>query len=340
MKIGLMLPYAGPASIWRPGSEACAYLALDENTRPGQRSELYIADCGSTPQKAADAARYLMEDREVDVVVGMQLSHQRIAAAAVLQNRLPYIYTPQYEGWSCGPGVIPVGLRDAEVLAPGIDMLRKRAGVRRWSFVGNDYLWPQQSCKTAVPLIAASGGTLVHKHFRPFDDEDFGPLIKEIANSSAEAVIVGLLGQESVRFHRAFAEAGLADYVHRFCMVLDETLLWALEEWQTRNLFACQTFYCEHADMFRDGMVSRYRSLFGETRPPVTSVSLGIYDGVRLALALGHERSKDLSLLSHGFSRETALRMLGLADASSGRQHPRVAAADGYTFNENMPFPQ
>ncbi|MEM9309503.1 MAG: ABC transporter substrate-binding protein [Pseudomonadota bacterium] len=341
MKIGVMLPYAGPASIWRTGSETCAQLALAANEGRAPRASLYFVDCGATPQATADAAQHLLEDSDVDIVVGMQLSHQREVAADVFKGNLPYIYTPQYEGADCGPGVIPIGLEDDEVLGPGIEKIGHMFGVERWSFVGNDYLWPLKGVNVAHRHVARCGGQLVHTHFRPFDDENFEPLIAEILTSDAQAVIVGLLGEESVRFHRAFAAYGLADRIPRFSLALDETLLWALEVEQTANLFACQTYYLNHHSNARADVVARHRKLFGDTAPPLTSMSLGVYDGVSLALRLGQVAQspsrKSLSdFVSQGLDRSKALSLLGLADPKTSRQRPRVAAAHAFAFHEML----
>ncbi|MEM8728993.1 MAG: ABC transporter substrate-binding protein [Pseudomonadota bacterium] len=334
-----MLPYAGPASIWRPGSEACAYLALDEWAELGKKTSFYFVDCGVTPAATEQAARHLIEESDVDIVVGMQLSHQREVAAAQFDGKLPYIYTPQYEGADCGPGVIPIGLQDDEVLGPGVATISGMFDVKKWSFIGNDYLWPLHGAHVARGYVERAGGQLVHTHFRPFHDENFEPLLREVETSGAEAVIVGLLGEESVRFHRAFADFGLAERIPRFCLALDETLLWALEDEQTSNLFACQTYYLSHAGSQRASLVSRHRKLFGDTAPPLTSVSLGFYDGVSLALRLSQlasssDRQSLADLVTRNLDRKKALQLLGLADPVTGRQHPRVALAREFAFHE------
>lgn len=339
MKIGVMLPYAGPASIWRTGSETCAYLALAASAGRGPRASLYFVDCGATLDATAATARHLLEDSDVDIVVGMQLSHQREVAAEVFKGKLPYIYTPQYEGADCGPGVIPIGLQDDEVLGPGIEKIGRMFNASRWSFIGNNYLWPLKGVSVAHRHVARCGGQLVHTHFRPFDDEDFGPLLAEILASDAQAVIVGLLGEESVRFHRAFAAYGLAERIPRFSLALDETLLWALEIEQTTNLFACQTYYLNHRSSARADVVARHRKLFGDSAPPLTSVSLGIYDGVSLALRLGRvaqctNRQSLSNFVAQRLDRAKALSLLGLSDPKTGLQHPRVAAARAFTFHE------
>ncbi|MEL6520348.1 MAG: ABC transporter substrate-binding protein [Pseudomonadota bacterium] len=336
MKLGLMLPYAGPASIWRAGSETCAMLALEECAQIGRKTQLFLADCGSTPAEADAAARYLAYDCGVDIVVGMQLSHQRIAVAKAFQGSVPYIFTPQYEGVDCGSCVVPIGLKDEEVLRPGIEYFTTRLGIKRWSFVGNDYLWPLQGCRVATWHISRVGAKLVHKDFRPFG-QNFETLVSEIERSKAQAVIVGLLGQESVRFHRAFAQAGLAKRIYRFCLALDETLLWALEDWEAENIYACQPFYQGEVASFRDDLVARHRSTFGGSSPPVTSVNVGLYDGVRLALQVANyarapSRSDIVDFVRDTLTRPKALSLLGLADPATGRQFPRIAAARDNTF--------
>ncbi|MEJ8570291.1 ABC transporter substrate-binding protein [Microbaculum marinum] len=345
MRIGLLQPYSGPCAIWRIGGQACAALGACEpvagRVEDDTPVELVPADCGYTLESATEAALYLRDVENVDLVVGMQPSHQRNAVSRALGGQVAYIYTPEYEGGWCGPGAIPIGVSGWEVLGPGVNWLHEKRKVRRWFFVGNDYLWPRAAHAAAVASIHASGAQLVGTSFLPFGTQTYDRLFREIRACRADGVIVVLLGEESVRFHRAFGEVGLARRIARFCLACDETLLWALDAGAAQNLYACQPYFWGVPSPERDSMIDRYKSAFGPAQPPVTSLTIGIYDGVRLARALGRvaerpDRASIARLVRNGFDRNSALRLLGFPAHGAGGYRLTLAVSDGHTFRPRL----
>ncbi|MEM7522191.1 MAG: ABC transporter substrate-binding protein [Pseudomonadota bacterium] len=336
MRIGLLLPHSGPAGLWRVGGQACARLAAEEGAG-GEPVDLIQMDCGETPETAAAAATALRDDHGVDVVVGMQPSHQRNAITRALSGEVGYIYTPQYEGGWCGPGALPLGVTDAEAMAPSIAWLARRQAVSRWFFVGNDYLWPRAAHGVAAATVRAAGGVMAGAAMIPFGQCDYDILFSRIKRSRADAVAVVLLGEEGVRFHRAFAAAGLARRAARFCLGCDETLLWALTGAEAEGLYACQPYFAGADDPSRDAMLDSYEGLFAGASPPVTSLTLGVYDGVRLARALcagarGARRRSIAKRLQSGFDRRAALAKLNLPATHNGSPRLHIGEADGAAF--------
>lgn len=335
MRIGLLLPHSGPAGVWRLGGQACAALAAGDET-DGPAVELISLDCGETPESAAKAAYALRERHGVQIVVGMQPSHQRNAITRTLAGDVAYVYTPQYEGGWCGPSAIPLGVTDAEAAAPSIEWLARRRGVSRWFYIGNDYLWPRAAYSVVAGAVEAVGGSIVGSGFVPFGDSDYDVALSRIHSSRADGVVVVLLGDESVRFHRAFAAANLPRQAVRFCLGCDETLLWALEGAQAEGLYACQPYFTTATDAGREGMLHAYSALYGDARPPVTSMTMGLYDGVRLARAIGRagggDRATMAALVRGGFDRAAAFSMLKVSAAADMETPLWIGEADGLSF--------
>jgi len=341
MRIGLLQQHDGPCAIWRVGGQACATLgAIDPvagQDHDGGPVELVAADCGYTLQSAADAALRLRDTENVDVIVGMQPSDQRNAVTRALGGQVPYIYTPEYEGGWCGPAALPIGMSGWDVLSIGIDWLLTKRSVRRWFFVGNDYVWPRSAHAAAQAHVHKSGGKFVGSAFLRFGSYNYDRLFEEIVAAHADGVIVVLLGEETVRFHRAFGHAGLSRRIARFSLACEETLLWALDENAAQNLYACQPYFLGAPSPEREDMIDRYASLYGSAQPPVTSMTLGMYDGVRLARLLGRsaerpERAAILKMIRNGFDRHAALHALGLSGSDTGDYRLTLAVSDGHTF--------
>lgn len=339
MRVGLLSARSGPSALWRLGYEACGELAAAEiNAAGGVKGaelELIHADGGATPEDAETAARRLAG--KVDVLVGIQPSHQRNAVRRGLAGTAPYIYTPQYEGGWCGPSVTPLGVTDDEVLEPGIRFLAERFGARRFFFLGNDYVWPKVAFGEASNFVRAVGGAMSGVRLLPFGLEDYQGVFDAIRGARTDAVVAVLLGDEAVRFHRAFAEAGLARRIPRLSLACDETLLWAAGPENVENLFAGQSFFWNGPVGDRERVVDRYWAVYGRSRPPLNAMSLGAYDGVKLAAALAGAFDEThgpalVRRMGPRFGRREAMRLLGMREHDDGRPRVLLGEADGAEF--------
>ena len=331
-RVGLLLPRSGPAALWRLGVEAGARLAAETLTESGEAAgrpvEILEADAGATPEAAAAAARRLATEG-AEAVVGMQLSHQRNAVARALGGRAPYVFIPHYEGGWCGPGVTPLGLGDAEALGPALAWFAARAGVRRLFFVGNDYVWPRAAHGATREAAEAAGLAFAGAALLPVGFDDPAPLTARIAAARPDLVVTVLIGEDAVRFHRAFAAAGLPAVAARLALGFDETLLWAVGPRAADGLFTVQPFVIGAEPGPREALLARYAARFGDRRPPVAANTLACHDGVRLAAALVRRALP-------GVSRAGALDLLGAPDRRRDRPPAILAEADGTRFRPRL----
>ncbi|EIE51452.1 substrate-binding domain-containing protein [Salipiger aestuarii] len=337
MKIGLILSHDGLAGIWTSGCQGAALLAAAELNAAGgvlgQEIELVEVDSGETQDSAFQAAQRLAIDENIDAAIGLQSSDLRPAVRRGLCGLAPYIYTPHYEGGFCGPGTAQLGITDAEVLNPSLDWMVSHRKARRFFFVGNDYIWPRAAHGTTMDAVRRVGGHFIGDALLPFGSRDYAEILDRIRKARADVVVIAMLGEDSICFNRAFAEAGLSSTITRLNLAFDEMQLLALADGGTENLFAAQAYFDTSRGHGRDALVERYDACFSGRRPSMTANSVQCYDAIFLVAAIARQVGRiDGCRMAHflrpRLQRDLAYRMIGReADANV-----RLAEADGVDF--------
>ncbi len=308
MRIGLMVSRQGPSGLWAVTCDACTMLAVAElNARggvSGREIELVLGDAGTAAAEATFNARRLVEIEAVDAVVGMHASDLRAPITLGLAGRVPYVYSPMYEGGEQNRNVLPIGGTDEELLGLAIPTLIERRHARKYFLFGNDYVWPRRAAISAGRIVAAHGGRVVGAGLVPFGTTDYSEMFARIRKTGADVVVTLLLGEETVRFNRAFAAAGLSARVLRLGLAVDETVLYAAGAHAHDNLYVATTFLAADRAPRGDNFVELYRDSFGALAPPATVFGQSCYDAVHLLAGLAQAgRRADVGGLRHRFSR-------------------------------------
>lgn len=341
MKIGLLASRSGPAGLWTPSFDSGAFLAAAElNARGGildGEIELVIADAGLTERAARASSGALVDIEDVDAIIGLHPSNVRDAIKHELAGRVPYIYTPQYEGGERAPGTVAIGRMDEELLLPGIEWLARQKAAQRFYLIGNDYVWPRTALAKASTIVGAAGGSVVGKAIIPFDREDYGALMEDIRRTRPHVVVMALLGLEAARFNRAFAEAGLAGGILRFGLCIDETVLYATGADCAENLFTALTYLPNMRSAANERFLELYREEFGEAVPPANTFSQCGYEGVHVLAGLAARTGlRDRLSLARSVSvpRRRSVARRALPAGSPVGLHPdiHIAVADGLEF--------
>ncbi|MFL6111853.1 MAG: substrate-binding domain-containing protein [Catenulispora sp.] len=316
--VALVVPLQGPAGLFGPSCELSAQLAAAElNTEGGilgREVRLLVVDGGAPPERVAAEVEALVSLDAVDAVVGWHISAVRRTLAPRIADRVPYVYTAQYEGGERTPGVFLTGEADTEQLLPAMRLLAEATGVRRWCTVGNDYIWPRATARTARRYARALGGRVHDEVFVPLGTEDFGPALRRIERCGADAVLMLLVGDDAVRFSRAFAAYGLHQRCQRLSTHLDENMLLAAGADATEGLWAAAGFFealgtPESLDFSR-----RYTHRFGAQAPVAGSLGESCFEGLRLLAALAQRA---------GFVDVRAMRSAAEAGAGVAYEGPR-----------------
>lgn len=312
LRIGLLVPQSGPIGLFGPSSINCATMAAAEiNDRGGilgQRVKLVIRDSGGTAGEIVSEAERMIAGERVQAVVGSHISTNRLALVDAIGGRIPYVYTTLYEGGQYSFGVFVCGETPEQQVRPLIHWLSRNRNSRRWYMIGNDYVFPRASIAQAKRYISEIQGSVVGEEYVPFFMEDFHANIDRIAASKADAVLIYLIGEDSIAFNRQFAARGLDLAMLRAAPVLCENTLLGIGAESTRNLYSATGFTdsmkTASAGAFRDD----YRRFFGSSAPIPNRFGVSCYEGLHLLAALA-ERAQSMNLFKlQAASDGTALR--------------------------------
>lgn len=281
---------SGSTGIWGPASTNSALLAVSEINRRGgilgREIELTFHDAGGCIDGIVRAATDIVVRDDADLIMGSHISAVRVALRNVVSGRIPYIYTPVYEGGERTPGVMAIGETPRDQTRPAIEWLTTAKRASRWYLIGSDYVWPWLSHKSTKKYIAAAGGRVVGEEFVAMGEHDHSAAIARIRAAKPDVVMISLIGTDSVVFNRAFGECGLGSQMLRLCGAMDETLLLGIGCDNTENLFCASGYFMGLASRASDIFQSDYQSSFGCHAPPVGSVAQSNYEGLRFLEAI------------------------------------------------------
>ncbi|NRQ40088.1 substrate-binding domain-containing protein [Nonomuraea sp. NN258] len=286
LSVALVIPLQGPAGIFGPSCELCARLAAEEINAGsgllGRELVFTVVDGGLPPRRVAAEVDRLISAGEVDAVTGWHISAVRQAVAPRIAGRVPYLYTPLYEGGEHTPWVFLTGETPARQLRPALRWMAEELGVRRWIIVGDDYVWPRESARAARRYVRESRGEIVGEFYVRLGTEDFGDCLRAIAASPCEGVLMLLVGQDAVAFNRAFAAAGLDRDHLRFSPLMDENMLMATGPASTRGLYSAAGFFEGLGTAGSLDFGGRYHARYGPDAPTLNSMGESCFEGVRL----------------------------------------------------------
>ena len=340
-RIALLLEREGACGLWAPSGVACTKLAVHELNMAGgvlgRETEAVIVDLGATPQSAVEAANFAIEVERVDAIVGMFPSYSRALVSAAIDRRVPYIYTPQYEGYESDQTVVTTGETTAELLAPSLAWLSEHKRAQRYFLCGSDYMWPRMSFAEARQSIRANGGRVTGEELLAIGNHDYDRLIDAIKRSHSDVVVSYFLGAEAIHFNRAFAQAGLAGKILRFSTAIEETIVYGLDENATEELYVSSAYFASLRSRNNGAFLERYHTTFGETPPPVNGFGESCYEGVHCLACLVEEagiaRTPDIRRAIGRTVQSRTARGNHASPVVGTRQPVHLARVEGYEFN-------
>jgi ABC-type branched-subunit amino acid transport system substrate-binding protein len=290
LRIGNFLTFTGSPGIWGPTSTNSAMLAIAEiNKRGGilgRELEMSVYDSGGPIEEVVQRAEQAIACDEIDLIMGSHISAVRVALRKVTGNRIPYLYTPVYEGGERTPGVMAIGETPRWQSRPAIHWLADVKKARRWYLIGSDYVWPWQSHRAVKRYIKEAGGQVVGEEFVPVGEDNHEAHLVRIRAARPDVVLISLIGTDSITFNRAFAEAGLAVSTLRLASAMDETVLLGIGADNSENLFCASGYFNCHPSRANDEFLGSYHAMFGRNAPPVGSVGQSNYEGLRFLEAI------------------------------------------------------
>lgn len=334
LNVGLLVPVRGTAGIWGPSARACAQLAAEELNRQGgirgREICLQVFNAVDECRDIPDLLGGLVREGELDAVVGMHTSAVRSRVRAATGGRIPFVYTPLYEGGECAPGVYAIGETPDQQLLPALAAMYRQFRARRWVLVGNDCVWPRASHGLASGALRALGGEVLADRYVEHGCASYRKVLQEIEMLRPDAVLLSLIGQDAVRFNREFGASGLQRRVRRLSCAIEENGLLAIGAANTEGLFAAAGYFAALPNEANMAFKERYHGRFGERAPVLNALGQSVYDGVHFlaALAAAPQRARHIAPLVF-----RSVRGLSWRGNARVQQPVFLAEANGHFFN-------
>ena len=339
LRVAHFTSLTGSAGIWGPASVNSAVLAASEINRRGgvlgREIELIVHDAGSPQEELTRAAEDLVAAEDADIVMGCHMSAARVSLRQTFKGRLPYVYTPIYEGGERTPGVLAIGETPPRQAHPAIAWLAERKHARRWYLIGSDYVWPWLSHRAVKRYIAAAGGEIVGEDFVKVGEHDHDPYLERIRKIQPDVVFISLIGLDGIVFNRSFGEHGLSSKILRLANCVDETVLLGIGAENTANLYAASGYFTSVRTGPGEAFRNAYCSAFGALAPVAGSTAQSNYEGLYFLEAVAR-RAGTFDPCGLTAAAEGAVYDGGRGQLGMHRRRVEMpiyfAEADGYDF--------
>jgi ABC-type branched-subunit amino acid transport system substrate-binding protein len=334
IKVGVLTDQTGP--LWFCGlanANVARMVINDINARGGllgRRVELCLEDSATNDQVAAAKARKLVQQDQVDVVLGGILSstRQAIKVPVVLEAQKLYIYPEHYEGGESHPLIFCTGPGPAQQLEPFVPWLMQKTGARKFYCPSADYIWPRRMNGKLREVVAANGGAIVGEEYFPIDHTDYRQTVDRIMSSGADVVFNSIIppgiGAFLVQLHSSgFTQRG----GQVVCMYFDENFVSFFPPSHVEGVYTCLDYYQNVSDAFSQKLLNQYNRHYPDgAKFTAGSASTGMYRGLRLWEAAVREagslRQEDVvAALDHASISEGPG---GPAEMVPGQHHARM----------------
>ena len=314
-KIGLFIALSGPASLFGPTQKASAELATEEINKAGgilgRQIRLIPTDAGGPPAESTKSAVRLMLEEKVDMLVGSHDSATREALVATIKGKVPYIYTPVYEGGECAFNTYDIADTPEQQIRPSVAFMMKDRSAKSVYLIGDDYVWPRKCNEQAKKYIADNGGKVVAEEYVPFGAPNkFEEIVTRIKSAKPDMVLITLVGADNVNFNRTFAGFGLDKDIARLSLLLEENTLLGIGPDSSNNLFSSMSYYANAPGEANKKFKAAYFAKFGDKAPQLGLIGADCYGGIYCAHALatkaGGTDAKKCMAASEGLSFPTA----------------------------------
>jgi branched-chain amino acid transport system substrate-binding protein len=225
IKLGLVAPMSGPNARYGAFSMRGAELAVEEINDAGgvdgQKIELYSADSQGTPVEGVSATRRLIDQEEVDYIIGdvsssVTLAMQPVAedAEVLLLNAAssnPKItYAAGVGGFKWTFRNYPTDENRAFVVAK---YAAEKRGFTKFAVLSVDSDYGRSAIEFTKKYLPEFKGEILSEDYYKEGEVDFRSVLAKIRDSGAEAIIMYGLADTTPIIARQMVELGLAGKV-------------------------------------------------------------------------------------------------------------------------------
>ncbi|MBX5454907.1 MAG: transporter substrate-binding domain-containing protein [Acidobacteriia bacterium] len=259
-----------------------------------------VYDPGSEPAVFGHLAKRLMVEDQVTTIFGCYTSSSRRAVIPVVERLNGLLWYPTlYEGFEYSPNVIYTGAAPNQNSVVLCRYLLENYG-RRFFFVGSDYIYPRESNRIMGDLVRRQGGEVVGETYVSLRAQrrDFQPVIRQIRAASPDVIFSTVVGDGTIYFYQAYAEAGFNPKVMPIAsLTTTEAEIRAMGFDVGEGHITAASYFQTIEGGQNTGFVSRYHKRFGDDEPTNACVEAAYFQVHVFAKALESTNSLDTDIL-------------------------------------------
>src|SRR6186997_1612183 len=232
IKIGLLATFEGPFTVLGEDSQRGAQVAVDEfkAMTAGKKVEIVKGSSDASPDSAVRAARKLVEQDGVKVLVGPLSGDEGIAVKdyAKTQPNVTFV-----NGTSAAqdttlrdpaPNFFRFSTDGAQWMAGLGTYAFTEKGYKKVATVAEDYSFPYTQVFGFMAEFCKAGGTVPSKSWVPIGNKDYSSVIAAIPDD-VDAIYVALGGADGVNFLTQYQQAGGEAPLIGGSITVDQTVL-------------------------------------------------------------------------------------------------------------------
>jgi ABC-type branched-subunit amino acid transport system substrate-binding protein len=336
IKVGVITDLTGPLSFMGIANANVADMVVHDLNEAGgllgRPVRLIVEDSATEDHAAEVAATKMVDEHDVDVVLGgiYSSTRQAIKGPVVERARKLYIYPEQYEGQECDPLIFCTGPVPAQQIEPLFPWLMEHTGAKTFYLPSADYIWPHVLNEKVREVVTARGGSIVGEEYHPLDHMDYDATVDRIMASGADVVFNTIVPPGLTPFLERLHQAGFTRRGgHIVCTYFDENFLNLVPAEQVEGLYGCLDYYRQVADPFSTSLLQDYERRYpGSAQFTAGSACTGMYRGLRLwATAVTEAGSLDT---------EAVVKALDTASLAEGPGGPAEMVPGQHHLRLNM----
>jgi branched-chain amino acid transport system substrate-binding protein len=252
----------------------------------GRPIELILEDTASDPGVAVGNVRRLVQQHNVDVIIGGVTSAMReaIKNPIVKRGKTLYLYPQLYEGQECTQHLFCTGPTPFQQVSEFIPFLIKK-GNKRFAMPSANYRWPQLLNKWTRNVIEENGGEVVVEEYFPLDQMEYSATVGKIINEKVDHVFNTIIPPGLAGFTKQLYESGFqANGGTLSCVYWDENTPFYVAPEELEGAYSCLDYFHNVNDAFGKKLLADYNNMWKDTPYQLTagSASTGVYRAVKL----------------------------------------------------------
>jgi branched-chain amino acid transport system substrate-binding protein len=234
VKIGALATLEGPFTVLGEDGLRGVRLALDEAgyTVAGKKIALIIGSSDASPDSAVRAARKLVEQDGVEILVGPLSGSEGIAVRdyAKTQPNVTFVNGSSAAQdttlFDPAPNFFRFSTDGTQWMAGLGEYAYNEKGYRNVAVVAEDYSFPYSQVEGFMLPFCKLGGRVPEKFWVPIGNKDFSSVIASLPED-VDAVFVALGGADAVNFLTQYQQSGGAVPLIGGSITVDQTVLGA-----------------------------------------------------------------------------------------------------------------